>query len=89
MPQPTHPAVPARPLVVVGDRRCSVLAQTTQEMKPVHGPRLGGSARRAFLRRHRDEALQERGRGGCEQADARLRARWHELFFYSSRNREP
>jgi hypothetical protein len=51
------------------------------------GPRLGGSAQRTSLRRHRDEALQERGRGDYEQTDARSRARWHGgLVFFLSRS---
>jgi hypothetical protein len=45
------------------------------------GPRLGGTAQRTSLRRHRDEALQERGRGDYEHTDARSRARWHKPCF--------
>jgi hypothetical protein len=51
------------------------------------GPRLACSAQRTSLRRHRDEALQERGRGDYEQTDARSRARWHGgLVFFLSRS---
>ena len=45
---------------------------------------LAGSAQQAFLRRHRDEALQERERGDYEQTDARSRARWQKPFFFLS-----